>query len=76
MNAIRKVGKYAPAAALATGLVALSGSANAAGLDFSAITSFVDGETVLAGVAAIVGVQIAPTAGKWAFRKVMAMFGR
>lgn len=75
MNAIRKVGKYAPAAALATGLVALSGSANAA-MDFSAITDQVTGAEVLAGVAAVVAIQIAPTAGKWAFRKVMAMFGR
>ncbi|HAT6342466.1 TPA: hypothetical protein JAJ28_000117 [Aeromonas hydrophila] len=76
MNTFRKVGKYANAAALAAGLVALSGSANAAGLDFSAITGFTTGEAVLAGVAAVVGIQIAPTAGKWAFRKVMAMFGR
>ncbi|MCV3285664.1 hypothetical protein LZT24_16485 [Aeromonas veronii] len=71
---IRNLVKFAPAAVA----VALSsGSANAAGsIDFSAITGFVDGATVLAGVAAVVGIQIAPTAGKWAFRKVMAMFGR
>ena len=70
---IRTLVKFAPAAVA----VALSsGSANAAGLDFSAITGFVTGEAVLAGVAAVVGIQIAPTAGKWAFRKVMAMFGR
>ncbi|MBJ7583832.1 MULTISPECIES: hypothetical protein [Aeromonas] len=70
---IRNLVKFAPAAVA----VALSsGSANAAGLDFSAITGFVTGEAVLAGVAAVVGIQIAPTAGKWAFRKVMAMFGR
>jgi len=75
MNAIRKVGKFVPAVALFTAMAALSGSANAA-LSFDVITSYVDGETVLAGVAAIVGIQIAPTAGKWAFRKVMAMFGR
>ncbi|MFM5820151.1 MULTISPECIES: hypothetical protein [Aeromonas] len=67
--------KYTSAAALLAALLAMSGSANAA-LSFDAITSYVDGETVLAGVAAIVGIQIAPTAGKWAFRKVMAMFGR
>ncbi|MND38068.1 hypothetical protein D3C80_287780 [compost metagenome] len=75
MNAIRNVGKFVPAVALFAAMAALSGSANAA-LSFDAITSYVDGETVLAGVAAIVGIQIAPTAGKWAFRKVMAMFGR
>lgn len=69
-NAVIKYGSVAALLALA------SSSANAAGLDFSAITGFVDGETVLAGVAAVVGIQIAPTAGKWAFRKVMAMFGR
>lgn len=70
---IRNLVKFSPAAVA----VALSsGSANAAGLDFSAITGFVTGEAVLAGVAAVVGIQIAPTAGKWAFRKVMAMFGR
>lgn len=68
--------KYTSAATLLAALLAMSGTANAAGLSFDAITSFVDGETVLAGVAAIVGIQIAPTAGKWAFRKVMAMFGR
>ncbi|MEV3808305.1 hypothetical protein RI496_11370 [Aeromonas dhakensis] len=67
--------KITSAAALLAALLVMSGSANAA-LSFDAITSYVDGETVLAGVAAIVGIQIAPTAGKWAFRKVMAMFGR
>ncbi|MFB0725366.1 hypothetical protein [Aeromonas salmonicida] len=75
MEIVRKVGKFAPAAALASGLVVLSGSANAA-IDFSAITDSVTGAEVLAGVAAVVAIQIAPTAGKWAFRKVMAMFGR
>lgn len=75
METIRKVGKFSPAAAIATGLVVLSGSANAA-IDFSAITGAVTGEEVLAGVSAVVGILILPTAGKWAFRKVMAMFGR
>lgn len=75
METVRKVVKYVNAAALAAGLVALSGSANAA-IDFSAITGAVTGEEVLAGVAAVVGIMITPTAGKWAFRKVMAMFGR
>lgn len=70
---IRNLVKFAPAAVA----VALSsGSAHAEGIDFSAITGFVDGAAVLAGVSAVVAIQIAPTAGKWAFRKVMAMFGR
>lgn len=68
--------KYTSAATLLAALLAMSGTANAAGISFDAITSFIDGEVVLAGVAAIVGIQIAPTAGKWAFRKVMGMFGR
>ncbi|MDX7783223.1 hypothetical protein SJR90_12840 [Aeromonas caviae] len=45
-------------------------------MDFSVITDFITGAAVLAGVSAVVGIQIAPTAGKWAFRKIMAMFGR
>ena len=53
----------------------LSSSANAA-LDFSAITDSVTGAEVLAGISAVVAILIVPTAGKWAFRKVMAMFGR
>lgn len=75
MNAIRKVVKYASLGATAV-LLSVPAHAAGGGLDFSAITGFVDGATVLAGVSAIVGIQIAPTAGKWAFRKVMAMFGR
>lgn len=75
MEIIRKVGKFAPAVAVFAGLCALSGSANAA-LDFGPITDAVTGAEVLAGVAAVVAIQISPTAGKWAFRKVMAMFGR
>lgn len=75
METVRKVGKFVPAVALFTAMAALSGSANAA-LDFSPITGSVTGEEVLAGIAAVVAILIVPTAGKWAFRKVMAMFGR
>ena len=75
METVRKVGKYGNAAAVAAGLVMLSSSANAA-LDFSPITGAVTGEEVLVGISAVVAILIVPTAGKWAFRKVMAMFGR
>lgn len=75
METVRKVGKYVNAAAVAAGLVMLSSSANAA-IDFSAITGSVTGEEVLTGISAVVAILIVPTAGKWAFRKVMAMFGR
>lgn len=75
METVRKVVKYGNAAAVAAGLVMLSSSANAA-LDFSAITGSVTGEEVLAGISAVVAILIVPIAGKWAFRKVMAMFGR
>lgn len=75
METIRKVGKYANAAAVAAGLVMLSSSAHAA-LDFSAITGSVTGAEVLAGISAVAAILIVPIAGKWAFRKVMAMFGR
>lgn len=75
METVRKVGKFVNAAAVAAGLVMLSSSANAA-LDFSAITGSVTGEEVLTGISAVVAILIVPTAGKWAFRKVMAMFGR
>lgn len=75
METIRKVGKYANAAAVAAGLVMLSSSANAA-LDFSAVTGSVTGAEVLAGISAVAAILIVPIAGKWAFRKVMAMFGR
>ena len=75
METVRKVGKFVPAVALFTAMAALSGSANAA-LDFSAITGSVTGEEVLTGISAVVAILIVPTAGKWAFRKVMAMFGR
>ena len=75
METVRKVGKYGNAAAVAAGLVMLSSSANAA-MDFSAITGSVTGAEVLAGISAVVAILIVPTAGKWAFRKVMAMFGR
>lgn len=75
METVRKVGKYGNAAAVAAGLVMLSSSANAA-LDFSPITDAVTGEEVLLGISAVVAILIVPTAGKWAYRKVMAMFGR
>lgn len=75
METVRKVGKYGNAAAVVAGLVMLSSSANAA-LDFSAITGAVTGDEVLAGIAAVVAILIVPNAGKWAFRKVMSMFGR
>ena len=76
METIRKVGKYAPQAAVVAGLVALSGSASAAGIDFSAITGAVTGTEVLTGLAAVVGILALPKAGKWAFRQVLSMFGR
>ncbi|MGL4757080.1 MAG: hypothetical protein ACRCXB_32415 [Aeromonadaceae bacterium] len=76
MQIIRKVGKFAPRAAAAAGLVALSGTASAAGLDFSAITGAVTGAEVLTGLAAVVGILALPKAGKWAFRQVLSMFGR
>ena len=77
METIRKVGKYAPQAAIAAGLVALSGSASAAGgIDFSAITGSVTAGEVLAGISAVVGILALPKAGKWAFRQVLSMFGR
>ncbi|WP_461605371.1 hypothetical protein [Aeromonas rivipollensis] len=75
METIRKVGKYGNAVAVAAGLVMLSSSANAA-LDFSAVTGSVTGAEVLAGISAVAAILIVPIAGKWAFRKVMAMFGR
>lgn len=60
---------------LAACLLALAGSASAAGLDFSTIASAVDVSTVATAIIGMGALMILPSVAKWGAKKIATFFG-
>lgn len=71
MQYLRNFGRKAAAAA---GLTAAAASSQAAGLDFSPITSAVDVGTIAVAVIALAAIKIGPNVAKWAGNKLANFF--
>lgn len=61
--------------ALCGGLAVAAGSASAAGLDFTTITSAVDVSTVATAIIAMGALMILPGVAKWGAKKLAGFFG-
>jgi hypothetical protein len=55
-------------------LLAVSSSANAAGLDFGDVTSAIDADTIVTAIGAIAAIKILPGVARWGFSKVITWF--
>ena len=55
-------------------LLAVSSSANAAGLDFTGVTGAVDASSIVTALGAIAAIKILPGVARWGFNKVVTWF--
>jgi hypothetical protein len=61
---------------VAVGVLASAAAANAAGPDFTTLTTAVDFSTVATAILAIAALMIVPGVVKWGARRVLSMVGR
>jgi predicted phage tail protein len=61
--------------AVVTASAVLASQAQAAGTDFSSLTSAVDASTIVTAIVAMGAVMILPGVAKWGVRKIAGFFG-